>query len=313
MKKLISVLLIAVLAFSCLNITVFAKNETVTSCINLVNVSKNERGPGWDWANRYDILTLNNLTVETSDDYGLRLPADATVVLEGDNYIKASKAAVVFAGNTTFKGEGTLTLVSDDMGFFVNCSNERKNVYIVGGTYKIEAANYGIKSEKVPFSIADCTMDINVKNADGAAAYCYSLAINGAKVNANNSFDALYGNIITDADIKTESSRAVFTSSLSSVVFNKETIEGNDKATAEEFAAKTSIDMKGNAPHYTQSVLFGAGVHIWVDYVVIAAVVLVIGSTIFIKLYRQKKRDEAKKAEIARIKANGGNLADMDD
>ena len=72
--------------------------ETVTKTVNIAEATKNERGPGYDWANRFDILTLNNLRIETSDAYGLRLPKNATVVLKGNNYIKAAKYGVSFSG-----------------------------------------------------------------------------------------------------------------------------------------------------------------------------------------------------------------------
>ena len=44
--------------------------ETVTKTVNIAEATKNERGPGYDWANRFDILTLNNLHIETNDAYG---------------------------------------------------------------------------------------------------------------------------------------------------------------------------------------------------------------------------------------------------
>lgn len=288
--------------------SVYAKNETVTECVNLVNVQKNERGPGWDWANRYDIMTLSNLTIRTDDDYGIRLPADATVVLEGNNYIEASKAAVVCAGTTTFKGDGTLTLVSGDMGIFVNCSNERKTVSIVGGTYNITSANEGIRSLNVPFSAADCTMTIS----SAKAANCYSLALNGAKIDADCAFSCTYNLSVFDCSMTVKASEPAFSTEKGLISLNKVALtSGGSKI--DEYTSQNEISMTGTAPHYTKSVLFGAGVHIWVDYVFVGAIAVIGGLAIFLKIHSQKKRDAERKAKIEAIKASGGDIADIDE
>ena len=99
-----AVLLTVVLAFFVLPGMTEAK--TITETLNLVNVTQNERGDGYQWANRYDILTLDGLRLETENDFGLRLPKSCTVVLKGTNYIKAGKYALTCSGNVSFKGNG---------------------------------------------------------------------------------------------------------------------------------------------------------------------------------------------------------------
>lgn len=302
--KLISCLLMATLFASLLGFGAAAKNETITECVNLVNVSKNESGSGYYWANKYDTLTLTDMTIDTADDYGLRLPADATVILEGDNYISAAKAAVVCAGTTSFKGTGTLTIVSDGMGIFVNCSNSRKTVMIVGGTYTITAGTDGIRSDSVPFSIADCKIDMTV---GGYAATAYTLAINGAELSANGAFNAINSLTVTDSDITAEAGSPVFSSEKGTVTLNKMSYKVGSSLSslteADEYGNETAVATVGTVAHYTRSVLFGGDVHVWVDYLIGAGVLIILGGVIFWKVYSQKKRDERKKAEIEAIRA----------
>ena len=77
----------------CAALTVSAASGgvTITETVNIAQANKNMEGHGYSWANRYDILTLDGIHLDTASDYGLRLPKNCTVVLEGDNYIKAAK------------------------------------------------------------------------------------------------------------------------------------------------------------------------------------------------------------------------------
>ena len=65
------------------------------------------------------MLDLNGLYLDTTNDYGLRLPKDCTVNITGTNYIKASKYALSCAGTVVFKGSGKLILDAGEAGIFI--------------------------------------------------------------------------------------------------------------------------------------------------------------------------------------------------
>ena len=91
-RRILSVILTALMLFSlCIAVIPVSAAGAITTTVNIATANKNQRGNGYDWANRYDVLTLNGLNIVTDDAYGLRLPKNCTVVLEGKNYIKASK------------------------------------------------------------------------------------------------------------------------------------------------------------------------------------------------------------------------------
>ena len=102
-------LLCATVLFALLPVSAAGK---IDSTVNIAAATKNQTGEGYYWHNPSSTLTLSGLNIETSDAYGLKLKANSTVILEGDNYISASKAALYCAGTVVIKGSGTLTLVS---------------------------------------------------------------------------------------------------------------------------------------------------------------------------------------------------------
>ena len=74
-RRISFILLTAVMLFTlCAAVLPASAAETVTSTVNIATANKNMRGPGYDWANRTDVLTLDGLNIDTDDAYGLRLP-----------------------------------------------------------------------------------------------------------------------------------------------------------------------------------------------------------------------------------------------
>ena len=64
------------------------------------------RGEGYFWDNpKHSHLTLSDLRIDTEDEYGLKITDGATVILKGDNRIKATKAALYIGGNVIFRGK----------------------------------------------------------------------------------------------------------------------------------------------------------------------------------------------------------------
>ena len=129
--------------------------EVVTSTVNIATANKNKRGPGYDWQNRFDILTLNGLNIDTEDNYGLRLPKNCTVVLEGTNVIKAAKYGVSCSGTVVFKGSGKLIVEAGEIGFYLISQDNTQKIRLVDGKYEIKAGTYGIYSDASDFSFVD--------------------------------------------------------------------------------------------------------------------------------------------------------------
>lgn len=295
-SRVLTALLLALLIFTAVYMPVSAKPATITSCVDLVNVSKNASGEGYYWANRYDTMTLTNLTIDTADKYGLSLPAGATVILEGDNYIKASYAALVLAGNTQIKGTGTLTLVSDDMGVYMNASNGRTSVTFIEGGYTIKAAQTGIYSPNNAFAVSGGTLDIE---AGSEAFFCDSLKINTASIKANAPIHTKYTLNISASNLDITASSSALLSDAGSVIFAQ-----MDTA---EYDGAASLVTVSTLKRFTRSVLFGGNVPVAVDYILFAALIIIVGTVIFLKVYLQKRRDEKRRAEVEAIK-NGAKL-----
>jgi len=299
-KKLPLFFIIAVLIISILPMTVSAKPQTITSCVDMLNVDKNQSGEGYYWANRTDVLTLTNLTIDTSDKFGLYLPAGATVVLVGDNYIKASYAALVCAGNTQIKGDGTLTLVSDNYGIYMNASNFRTTVTLVEGTYNITAKNVGIYSPSNEFLISGGTANINVTDPSGMAADCHSLKLNTATLKANAPLHAKHDLHITATNLELSAASPVLVSDNEKISFGQMDIS--------EYNGENSITSVSTLKRFTKSILFGGNIPIYVDYILVAALIVIAGGVIFLKVYRQKRRDAIRRAEVERIKSEQKKL-----
>lgn len=163
---MISALLFAVIC-SFLLLPGEASAKTITTTLNLVNVTQNEEGDGYEWANRYDILTLNGLRLETENDFGLRLPKSCTVVLKGTNYIKAGKYALTCSGNVSFKGNGKLILDAGEAGIYIYTEIGTEKIRILEGNFEITAGKYGVHSKQADFSFVDGKLDITVNSPEG--------------------------------------------------------------------------------------------------------------------------------------------------
>ena len=136
----------------------------LTEGVSILNPKANMRGPGYDWANRTSTLTLSNLNIETTDAYGLKLCDGATVILEGKNYIEASKAALYLEGNVIFRGNGSLTLVGGEYGILCHSTRVTNKLSLNGGTYHIQGGVDGIASPYQKVAIGAVSITVSGKN-----------------------------------------------------------------------------------------------------------------------------------------------------
>ena len=225
--------------------------DVVTKTVNIAEATKNERGPGYDWANRYDILTLNNLRIDTKDAYGLRLPKNATVVLKGNNVIKAAKYGVSFSGTVIFKGSGSLTVEAGEIGFYLISQDTTQKVRLIDGKYTITAGTYGIYSEAADFSFVDGQMDIQVTDPAGAAVQGRCVNLLGGKFSANAPVQASHALVVEGLDVEIDASSPA----LSSKNLSVKDIRFSDGST--EYADQNYISAKSVAKRQRTSAVFG--------------------------------------------------------
>lgn len=104
-------------------------------------------GAGASWNNFTKTLTLNNVNITSSADKAIILPAESTVILQGDNYISGTGSGTAYnsmiriysSGSITFKGEGSLTIKSGD----------RYGINAEGGISLLETVNISVSMNPV--------------------------------------------------------------------------------------------------------------------------------------------------------------------
>ena len=181
---------------------------TITKSINLTNPRMNMTGAGYAWMNLDKTLTLDGLYIDTSDEYGMRIPDGATVILKGNNYIRAASYAMGIPSNVTFKGNGTLTLVGGDSGLYFYSTDDTTIARIMGGNFKITAGGVGIRSEYTTLSVTKGTFDIDVPAKDGVAILGRTLKLHGGKFTAQGSITASQNLEIRAANLSVAADRA---------------------------------------------------------------------------------------------------------
>jgi|GEM_PF-536156 hypothetical protein len=280
----------------CVSITASAKAETITETVTLANVKKNQTGEGYYWDNINDVLTLNGLNIDTEDDFGLKLPDNATVVLVGSNSISASKAALVTTGNTIFKGSGSLTVISDGVGIMLTDATELGKVSFLSGSYKISAGSDGISSEKVKLYISGGTMNITLAQGGSYAIKSRLVELNNSNITANGaiySVDRMVINNVT-LNLSVASGDALLTDAefrVSNVVLKS----GNsaDSLTTSSDSSYSGGGYVMTTPTYVEqkySTVFGGTVPAWVDYIVFAGAAIGLTAVIALPLIIHRRK-----------------------
>ena len=279
-------LLIAVLTLSCILSPTYAAGETITKTVNIAAANKNESGPGYNWANRYDVLTLSGMRIETDDPYGLRLPKNCKVILEGDNYIKASKYGISLSGTVDFKGSGTLTVEAGEIGFYLISQDKTQKIRLIEGSYTITAGKWGIYSDAADFSFIGDSMTVNMTDpsAPAIAGRCVNLL--GGTFTSNAPVEASQALLVNGVTLDIAANSPAL-SAKNLEIKNIELLNGGD------YNGENAISAKGLAKFHATSVLLGEGVPGWVDYLLLlAALAVVAGLIVFPSLRKKKKKKE---------------------
>lgn len=291
------------LVFTALFLPTYAKSDnTITETVNLANINKNAEGNGYEWANLTDTLTLDSLNIVTDDDYGLKLPKEATVVLKGNNYISAKQCALVCTGTVTFTGSGTLTLVADNTG--ISCTSVYRTdlVRFTDGKINITAGQFGIQLENSDLALmgSKVTITLNGQDNDRAAISGKAVAISAGSLKANAPVYAANSLSVSAADVSVNANSPALNCP-NSVTLNKVSIKaGATEATLEkvnEYTSQNVIELHSTASNAKKGILFNANYPRFLDYLIFAVVFILIVLLIVLPIYFKRKRTERLVAE----------------
>ena len=262
-------------------------DQVVTETLDIANARMNVSGPGYSWANRYDELTLSGLNLYTPEPYGLRLPNKCKVYLEGNNYINAEKYGIACSGTVDFFGTGSLYITAGETGIIIVSQNNTNKIRLHGGTYEIHAGTYGIYSEASDFSFVGGSMNVKVKDPEGYAIHGRNVNLLGGTFTANAPVYSTNELVIDSLDIDVNTGEigmpalsSEHTLRVSNIAFDG--MEG--------YNGEKSVKGKATARFVAKSIIFGDSVPAFVDYILIAALVLVVAAAIAIPVIRKKKK-----------------------
>ena len=211
-KRRIAILLtlaIVVPLFACLNVSAA---KTLTEGVSILNPRQNMRGEGYFWDNPKDTLTLSDLRIDTEDEYGLKITDGATVILKGDNRIKATKAALYIGGNVIFRGNGTLTLEGGETGILCNSTNNSDKLSITSGTFNVRGGTDAVRAEYSKVAMSGSAV-LNLKAGKGYAANVRELIMSaGVTVDAQGSLYSSYSMLIQGTNLTVSSDKAALLS-----------------------------------------------------------------------------------------------------
>ena len=275
---------------------------TITKSINLTNPRMNMTGAGYAWMNLDKTLTLDGLYIDTSDEYGMRIPDGATVILKGNNYIRAASYAMGIPGNVTFKGNGTLTLVGGDAGLYFYSTDDTTIARIMGGNFKITAGGVGIRSEYTTLSVTKGTFDIDVPAKDGVAILGRTLKLHGGKFTAQGPITASQNLEIRAANLSVAADRAALSANRKLTLKDVSLSVGDtadDLRKADGYNGENCIRVKSAANLLGESVLFGEAVPMFADILVIVVLAALVAAGIGLPLLRAHRRSKRALAAAA--------------
>ncbi len=294
--KITAALLVAVTLSFCALMPSSAKAAAINQTVNLANVNKNQRGSGYYWDNINDTLTLNRLNIDTKDDYGLKLPAGATVVLVGDNSISASKAALVTTGTTIFKGNGSLTIVSDGTGVVLSDATVLGKVSFLSGSYKISSGGDGIVSENVRLYISGGKMTINCAPQEAYAIRSRLIELNNTNLTANGALYSAEPMVLNNTGLEITASGIDALQTDTELRITNMALKSGDSAASASAAAENKYTGGAyvfTAPTYVErkySAVFGGEVPAWVDYIVFAVAIAALAAVIALPLAIRRRK-----------------------
>ena len=264
-RNLISSALVLLFIFFAL--PAYSLGETV----DLSHVRQNESGQGYRWDNINDILYLTDTDITTESDFGIKLPAGATVSIEGDCRVSAKRYAISCLGSVTFKGTGKLTVSGGECGMYFYSTNRDHKILFLGGEYSVKGGAQAIRSDGAEVSF--CGGEISLDGAD-AVLGC-DITASGCEVNAIGAIRASHLLSVDGAKISAFDENEAALSSGGRIVLENVKIEaGGDErspAAADTYDGQSAVRLTSTYRRQRSSVLFGEGTPGFVDTVVFIA------------------------------------------
>ena len=292
-RKAVAIILCAVMLILPLNIYA-AKDNTITSSINLAMTNENLRGVGYEWQNIEDTLILSGIRLVTNDSYGIKFHSGVTVKLSGNNYISAKDFAFHCLGSITFEGDGTLTLVSDDSAIHISASKAMSDtVRFRSGTYNIKGNSYGIYSDTATVSFAGANV-----TAEGSksAVRAKNVNMSGGNVTANGGVYAtdVLTIAFTGVTAVSNSSPALYGANKIDIQAKRVTAGDslNGLIEIEKYGAEKAVKLTANSLKGTRSTLFGEKYPAFLDYLVFIALILAVAALVGVPMLIKYKKTQ---------------------
>jgi len=308
-QSLCLVLVILLMAFAAIPVSASSVN-TITECIDITMANKNMVGENYKWWNIDQKLVLSNCTIVTSDRFGIKLPKDCTVILEGVNYITAKEAAIACEGNITFSGEGKLILTAEENGIINRSDNRNERTRLLGGTYEINTNGDCIRSDYAELGIVAGTYTLNSKSANAINGYIVKL--NGGTLTAQGSVIASRSLHLSDVYAEITSGQAALQCP-NGITAAEIAIEAgadvNSLAALESidaYAGQNCISVVSTDKHLGQSSLLGAGFPAYWDYIILGGAivlfVLVVALVLVLRWRKLQRQHAYREANIERMR-----------
>ncbi len=284
-------------------------SSTYTEGISLMDVRQNVRADGYTWNNRTDTLTLDGLNIQTEDDYGLKLPGGATVVLKGKNTISASVAALYMEQDVKIRGTGSLTLEGGQYGIYLNAAGATSKLSISGGSFTITGGEDGIRADVGRVTLSGGKLTIR-----GGSGYAVNvrefMAGSGVTVTATGSFYSSYSMLLQGANLSVSSDRPALLADRSLKLESMRLMAGESLtslSSVDEYGGEKALTTKSTLPTGVKSLLFGESKSIVWDILLLVSALAVLAALIVLPVLIRKKKakviTEAREAAKAEEKA----------
>lgn len=288
-KAVILTVIISMLIIPSMSLGVSAAEINTT--VNLAYVKQHVSGEGYFWDNVKKVLTLNDLNINTDDAWGLRLPEGATIELKGTTTIKAGKYALGCPGNVTVTGNGKLILESGEHAIFVHTENESHKFRVFEGEIIAKGNTTGFYSEYSEFSMTGGKAEFSSNGDYAVNSRVFSMT--GGKVTVDGTLRTTHLLRLNESELTvSDDKKALETVNLFEYDNIKLTVGDAVSSLSEAKSYKGEKCFKSvpvpSGPR--DSILFGEGTPITVDYILLGCTLLAVTSLIVVPVVIKKRK-----------------------
>ena len=219
------------------------------------------------------------------------MPADSTVVINGNNYVEVNYIAFNTLGSLNFEGTGTLTIKSKDTGVRCVSTSFKDAIRFKSGTYILECTNFGVYSDQASVIFTGAKATITSK---------YSIAARNIQF-LSGSLESK-GPIKSFDSIQINAFNLTASSNSSALEYKKELKFANvdisvganldNLSPSEEYANENAIKTVSNQVIVKKGILFGGKFSPIVDYLVFIFLILVILAVVLVPIYIKYKKTQ---------------------